>query len=435
MSMRAVDLVVKKRNGVRLEREELAYLVAGAVDGSIPDYQLSAWLMAVCWRGMTDEETTDLTLEMAASGTINEPRAAAGGRLVVDKHSTGGVGDKASLVVAPLVAACGVPVAKLTGRGLGHTGGTVDKLEAITGFRSALSNEEFLRLLHRHDLAIAGQSGAMAPADGVLYALRDATGTVESIPLIASSIMSKKLAGGAHAILLDVKVGSGAFMRRREDAEQLARLMVSIGQQAGRRVHAVLSNMEQPLGNAVGNALELKESIATLRGEGPADLQELSRHEAVELLLLAGRANSPAQAAALVEQTIRSGAALAKLAEVVAAQDGDAEQVLKPERLPVAQVIRQLPSPRRGHISRIDALRIGLAAVRLGAGRETKSHQIRHDVGIVLHHKVGDEVEEGEPLLEIHATSQHEVERVVRQLLRAYVFSDDPVASLPVLLG
>ncbi|HEY8623371.1 MAG TPA: thymidine phosphorylase, partial [Casimicrobiaceae bacterium] len=303
--MRAVDLILKKRGGERLTRAELAYFVRGATDGSIPDYQLAAWLMAVCWRGMGDDETIDLTLEMASSGRVNDLREAAGGRIVVDKHSTGGVGDKSTLVVAPLVAACGVPFAKLTGRGLGHTGGTVDKLESFAGFRSALSGDEFQSLLRQHDLAIAGQSNELAPADGRLYELRDSTGTVDSVPLIASSIMSKKLAGGAGAILLDVKVGSGAFMRDRHEAERLAMLMLAIGERAGRRVLAVLSNMEQPLGNAVGNSLEVAEAVATLRGEGPPDLDELCRHEAAELLVLAGRVASHQEAASLVEQAIR----------------------------------------------------------------------------------------------------------------------------------
>ncbi len=432
--MRTVDLIVKKRRGERLSREELAYLVRGITDRSIPDYQLASLLMAICWRGMTDEETADFTLEMAASGSMNDLEHFAGGRLVVDKHSTGGVGDKATLVVAPLVAACGVPFAKLTGRGLGHTGGTVDKLESITGFRASLNNDEFLRLLQDHDLAISGQSDNLAPADGRLYALRDATGTVDSIPLIASSIMSKKLAGGAQAIVLDIKVGSGAFMKQRDEAERLGRLMVSIGEQAGRRVHAVLSNMEQPLGNAVGNALELAEAIATLRGEGPADLWELSRREAIELLLVGGRAQSEDEAAALVEDAITGGAALQKLADVVAAQEGDPDQVLHPETLPAAAVIRPLTSPRGGYIRRIDALTVGLASVRLGAGRATKADSIQHEVGFVLRHKVGDRVEAGAELLDIHAASHADADRAAHEVLRAYGFSDEPVAPLPVLL-
>ncbi len=432
--MRTVDLILKKRRGERLSREELAALVRGITDGSIPDYQLTALMMAICFRGMTDEETAEFTLEMAGSGSMNDLDRFAGGRLVVDKHSTGGVGDKATLVVAPLVAACGVPFAKLTGRGLGHTGGTVDKLESITGFRASLNNDEFLQLLRDHDLAISGQSDNLAPADGRLYALRDASGTVDSIPLIASSIMSKKLAGGAQAIVLDIKVGSGAFMKQRAEAERLGRLMVMIGEQAGRRVHAVLSNMEQPLGNAVGNALELAEAIATLRGEGPADLWELSRRESIELLLVGGRARTADEAAILVDAAIASGAALGKLADVVAAQDGDPRQVLQPETLPSAAVVRPLNSPRSGYIRRIDALTVGLAAVHLGAGRAAKGDPIRYEVGCVLRHKVGDLVEVGAPLLDIHAANHADAERAAQELLRAYAFSDEPVAPLPVLL-
>ncbi len=430
--MRAVDLILKKRAGARLSEPELRWLVRGAVDGSIPDYQLAAWLMAVCWLGMTDDETADLTLAMAESGATLDLSGVPG--TVVDKHSTGGVGDKATLVVAPLVAACGVRVAKLTGRGLGHTGGTVDKLESIPGLRLALDGAEFKRLLREHGLAIASQSAELAPADGVLYALRDATGTVESIPLIASSIMSKKLAGGAAAILLDVKVGSGAFMKDRATAEQLARLMVAIGERAGRRVRAVLSSMEQPLGRAVGNALELAEAIETLRGAGPPDLDELCRHEAAALLMLAGHAASEDAARKEVDRALGSGAALAKLAEVVAAQGGDARCLLEPERLPRAPVLRSLPSPRAGYVAAVDALAIGRAAVALGAGRATKGEPVRHDVGFVLHRKTGDVVAAGEPLLEVHAASDADAEAALRAAAVAYRFSDEPVAATPVVL-
>ncbi|HLZ72187.1 MAG TPA: thymidine phosphorylase [Dehalococcoidia bacterium] len=430
--MKLVDLILRKRAGQRHTRDELQELVRGAVDGSLPDYQLAAWLMAVCWRGMSDEETADLTLEMAASGATLDLSEIPG--VVVDKHSTGGVGDKATIVVAPLVAACGVPVAKLTGRGLGHSGGTVDKLESIPGLRLALAGDEFTRLLRGHGLAIASQSAELAPADGVLYALRDATGTVESIPLIASSIMSKKLAGGASAILLDVKVGSGAFMKDRAPAEQLAQLMVAIGERAGRRVRAVLSNMEQPLGLAVGNALELAEAIATLRGAGPADLDELCRHEAAALLVLAGRCTDEHDALAEVGYAVRSGAALEKLVEVVAAQGGDAGYVREPERLPRAPVVRRLLSPGRGYLSRLDALAIGRAAVALGAGRAAKNGAIRHDVGIVLHRKVGDRVEAGEALLEVHAGSEADAERALGSIAAGFTVSDEPVAPPAVLL-
>ncbi|MHB8574490.1 MAG: thymidine phosphorylase [Dehalococcoidia bacterium] len=432
--MRTVDLILKKRGGGRLSRAELAYLIGGATAGTIPDYQLAAWLMAVCWQGMTDDETADLTLEMAASGRMQSLAGIGAGGVVVDKHSTGGVGDKATLVVAPLVAACGVPFAKLSGRGLGHTGGTIDKLESFAGFRTALDGTEFLRLLGEHGLAIAGQSADLAPADGVLYALRDATGTVESIPLIASSIMSKKLAGGASAILLDVKVGSGAFMKERDEAEALARLMVAIGVHAGRRVEAVLSNMRQPLGRAVGNALEVREAIETLRGEGPADLDELCRHEAEALLLLAGRADGREEARAIVDGAIADGSALRKLAEVIAAQGGDARDVYDPERLTTAPAVLPLPSPRPGYLAELDALAIGLASVRLGAGRALKGEAIRHDVGFMLHKKVGDRVEAGEPLLDVYARTRAEAEAALDAALTACRFSDTSVPPQPVLL-
>lgn len=430
--MRAVDLILRKRLGGRLSAEELRWLVRGAVDGTIPDYQLAAWLMAVCWRGMTDEETADLTLAMAESGATLDLGDLPG--TVVDKHSSGGVGDKATLVVAPIIAACGVPVAKLTGRGLGHSGGTVDKLESIPGLRLALDGAEFKRLLREHGLAIASQSADLAPADGVLYALRDATGTVESVPLIASSIMSKKLAGGAAAILLDVKVGSGAFMKDRAAAEQLARLMVAIGERAGRRVQAVLSNMEQPLGRAVGNALELAEAVAALQGAGPPDLDELCRHEAAALLVLAGHAVSEEAACAEVDRAIGSGAALAKLAEVVGAQGGDARCVLEPERLPRAPVVRALPSPRAGYIAGVDALTIGRAAVALGAGRAMKSAAIRRDVGFVLRRKTGDAVAAGEPLLDVHAATEADAQTALRAVAGAYRFGEEPIAAPSVLL-
>jgi len=437
-TVRMVDLIRDKRAGERLDRDDLAFIVRGATDGSIPDYQLSAWLMAVCWQGMTDAETADLTLAVAGSGVQLDydcVLGSSGGVTVVDKHSTGGVGDKATLVVAPIVAACGVPIAKLTGRGLGHTGGTVDKLESITGMRLALGRMEFLDLLARWGCVIAGQSAELAPADGLLYALRDATSTVESIPLIASSIMSKKLAGGAGAILLDVKVGSGAFMKDRRAAQRLAELMVSIGERAGRRMQATLSNMEQPLGNAVGNAVEVAEAIQALQGAGPADLDILCRHEAVALLLLAGRVQSQQEAVTLVDRAIASGAALERFADVVEAQGGDRSQVLNPTRLPSAPVKHTLNSPAAGWIARLDALTVGLASVRLGAGRAAKHDAIRHDAGIVLQHKAGDRVERGEPLLEVHASSDAAATTALAELLPAYTIVDHPVAPLPVLLS
>src|SRR5437667_6154484 len=334
--MQAVELIRKKRDGNRLSTEEIDCFIAGYMQGRSPDYQVSAWLMAVYWRGMAAHETRDLTMAMAHSGKELHVRDTISP--VVDKHSTGGVGDKVTLAVAPLVAACGVAVGKMTGRGLGHTGGTVDKLESVSGFRSTLSREEFMRILTQHRIVLAGQSSDLAPADGKMYALRDVTGTVESIPLIAASIMSKKLAIGASHLLLDVKVGSGAFMKTVEQARRLAETMVAIGQLAGLHTVAASTSMGQPLGHAIGNALEMAEAISILRGEGPEDVSELCCHEATELLLMTGTTATMFEAEERVKQVIYSGAALAKLAEVIAAQGGDPQQIEQPELLPKAPV-------------------------------------------------------------------------------------------------
>ena len=430
--MRMVDLILKKRAGGAHDAAELAFIADGAASGALPDYQLAAWLMAVCWHGMAAEETAAFARAIAASGATLDLSDIAG--TVVDKHSTGGVGDKATLVVAPIVAACGVPVAKLSGRGLGFTGGTIDKLESIAGFNGTLAGEQFHAVLGVHGLAIAGQSAELAPADGRLYALRDVTGTVDSLPLIATSIMGKKLAGGAGAILLDVKCGGGALMQTLDEARALAGAMVAIGRAAGRRMRAVISGMDQPLGCAVGNALEVAEAVATLRGEGLADLTALCRHEAIELLLLAGRAGDRGEADTLVEGAIRSGAALAKLAEVVAAQGGDAQLVLHPERLPHAAIVRPLPAPRDGWVAAIDARAVGEASVRLGAGRQTKNDAIRPEVGFILHRKVGDHVAAGEPLLEVHAASEDSAAAVLTDLAASYRLSDSPIALPAVVI-
>jgi pyrimidine-nucleoside phosphorylase len=432
--MRMVDLILKKRAGGAHDAPELAFIADGAAAGSLPDYQLAAWLMAVCFQGMTADETAAFARAIAASGTTLDLHAAVRG-VVVDKHSTGGVGDKATLVVAPIVAACGVPVAKLSGRGLGHTGGTIDKLESIAGFNAALSSEQFLATLANQGLAIAGQSAELAPADGRLYALRDVTGTVDSLPLIATSIMGKKLAGGADAILLDVKCGTGALMQTRAQAQALAQTMVEIGRAAGRRMHAVITAMDQPLGNAAGNALEIAEAVATLRGEGPADLRLLCRHEAAALLLLAGRAANQGEADMMVDEAIRSGAALQKFIEVVAAQGGAAELLQDPTRLPRAAVIAPLPAPRAGWVSRLDARTVGEAVLQLGAGRASKDDTVRPEVGVVLHHKIGDHAAAAEPLLAVHAASAPAAEAALSALLTAYSFSDAPVPPPPVLLG
>jgi pyrimidine-nucleoside phosphorylase len=352
---------------------------------------------------------------------------------VVDKHSTGGVGDKVTLAVAPLVAACGLPVAKMTGRGLGHTGGTVDKLESISHFRSALSRAEFWAILRAQNLVLAGQSNDLAPADGKMYALRDVTGTVESIPLIAASIMSKKLAVGASHLLLDVKVGAGAFMKTLDDAQVLAHTMVDIGARAGVKTAAVITAMEQPLGQAVGNALELKEAIAILQGAGPADVTTLCHHEATRLLEMTGLAKSSAEAEARVQAAIQSGAALEKLAAVVAAQEGDARQIMEPSRLPEAPLKLSLAAPRAGYIAAIQAEQIGLASMKLGAGRFKKGEPIDHATGLLLLAKVGDHVEQGQPLLEIHARTEAQVASIQAELLSSYRWSETPATSGPLI--
>jgi pyrimidine-nucleoside phosphorylase len=370
--MRAVDVISKKRDGGELTKEEIEFFVAGFVRGEIPDYQASAWAMAVLLRGMNARETTDLTLAMVASGDRLDLSQVV--PLAVDKHSTGGVGDKTTLVVEPVVAACGVPVGKMTGRGLGFSGGTLDKLESIPGFRADLTTKEFLEQLARIGVVLAGQSADLAPADGKLYALRDVTGTVPSIPLIASSVMSKKIAAGSQAVVLDVKVGVGAFMQTLEQAEELARLMVEIGRQGGLKVVALLSDMNQPLGNAVGNALEVKEALATLSGEGPPDFVEHCLVVAGHMLRLAGRASDLAGARALAQAALADGSGLGKFRALVGAQGGDPRCVDEPERLPAAQLVEEFRAPTSGYLLAVHAAEIGHAAVELGAGwlRETR---------------------------------------------------------------
>jgi pyrimidine-nucleoside phosphorylase len=429
--MQTVALIKKKREGQALSAAEIEWLVQGFTRGDIPDYQFSALLMAIVWRGMDAQETTDLTLAMARSGeqlAVRQTLSPA-----VDKHSTGGVGDKVTLAVAPLVAACGLPVAKMTGRGLGHTGGTVDKLESVSGFRAALSQEEFWSILRAHHLVLSGQSNDLAPADGKMYALRDVTGTVESIPLIASSIMSKKLAIGASHLLLDVKVGSGAFMKTLPDAEKLAQTMVEIGNRAGVQTAAVISAMDQPLGQAIGNALELAEAIHILQGKGPADVTALCHHEATTLLTMTGLAADREAAEASVHQAISSGAALEKLAAVIEAQGGDARQVRDPSLLPAAPVRMPLAAPRAGFIAGIEAERVGLATMKLGAGRFKKGDPIDHATGLLLYAKVGDEVQATQPLLEIHARSAEQAQAIQAELLSAYQWSDAPVSPGPLI--
>ncbi len=426
-----VRAIERTRRGEPLGAETIDALVGGFTRGAIPDYQTAAWLMAVLWRGLAADDLTALTLAMARSGdTLNLSSI---GRPVADKHSTGGVGDKTTLVVAPIVAACGVPVAKMSGRGLGHTGGTVDKLESIPGFDPELTVAQFMDVLRRCDLVIAGQSADLAPADGKLYALRDVTGTVPSIPLIASSIMSKKLAIGADAILLDVKVGRGAFMETMADATALAETMVRIGAGAGKQTVAVISDMDRPLGRAVGNTLEVIEAIATLRGGGPADLRALALHEAALLLVMTGAAADEAAGERMAVEAITSGAAFEKFAAVVAAQGGDRRAVEDTSRLPHAPVVRTVPAPESGYIADIEPLAIGRAAMRLGAGRERKGDTIDPAVGIVLRATVGERVERGAPLFDIHARDTTDAERVRVDALAGYVFSEKPIAVPPLI--
>ena len=429
--MQAVELIRKKRDGDVLSTAEINWLVDQYTRELIPDYQMSALLMSIYWRGMDARETSDLTLAMAHSGEELHVRNIISP--VVDKHSTGGVGDKVTLAVAPLVAACGVAVGKMTGRGLGHTGGTVDKLESVTGFRSTLSREEFMRILIQHRIVLAGQSDDLAPADGKMYALRDVTGTIESIPLIAASIMSKKLAIGASHLLLDVKVGSGAFMKNIDQARELAQTMVDIGRLAGLHTVAAITSMNQPLGCAIGNALEMAEAISILRGEGPEDVSELCYHEASELLVMTGTMATMIEAEEHVKHVIHSGAAAAKLAEVIAAQGGNPQQIEEPELLPKAPVRTMLLAPHSGYIAGIEAEQVGLASMRLGAGRFKKGEHIDHRTGFILQAKMGQYRQAGEPLVEIHARSESEARNIQEALLACFTWSDAPVTVGPLV--
>ncbi|HLN61968.1 MAG TPA: pyrimidine-nucleoside phosphorylase [Symbiobacteriaceae bacterium] len=416
--MRAYDIIYKKRMGEALTRAEIEFLVKGFTTGEIPDYQMAAWAMAVCLRNMTARETADLTMAMAHSGDVIDLSAIHGKK--VDKHSTGGVGDKVSLVLVPLVAACGAPVAKMSGRGLGHTGGTLDKMEAIPGMRIERTTEEFIEQVNRIGCAVVGQTGNLVPADKKLYALRDVTATVDSIPLIASSIMSKKIAGGADAIVLDVKTGSGAFMKTREDSFRLAQAMVEIGREVGREVAAFVSDMDQPLGFAVGNALEVAEAIETLRGFGPQDLETVCLSLGAQMLRLAGVAPDADAARKMLTRALRSGAGLNKLIELIEAQGGDASYIRQPVKLPRAATIVPLTAPQAGYVQAIEALEVGVAAAMLGAGRETKESVIDQAVGVVLRKKVGDAVEAGEALADLHVNDASRLAEVQERLLNAY---------------
>ncbi len=428
--MRAIDIIVAKRDGRELTREEIEFFIRGFTLGEIPDYQAAAWAMAVLLNGMTPRETTDLTLAMAHSGAVLDLSDVVD--IAVDKHSSGGVGDKTTLVVLPLVAACGLPVGKMSGRGLGFSGGTLDKMESIPGYRCDLTTDEFKRQLKKVGIVLTGQSLDLAPADGKLYALRDVTGTVQSVPLIASSIMSKKIAGGAHAIVLDVKVGLGAFMQTLDEARTLAGLMVDIGNLAGRKVVALLSDMNQPLGHAVGNALEVREAIDTLHGGGPADFREHCLQVAAHMLVQGRCCPDLESARYAAEATIASGAAFEKFRALVRAQGGDVSYVDDPDRLPRASIIEVIPALRSGWLAEVNARTIGEAAVSLGAGRAKKGDPIDHAVGFVIHKKVGERVEQGEPLLTIHANDRGKQAEIRRMAQSAVEFSESPVRPLPL---
>ena len=426
--MRAVDIIAKKRDGHELTSEELKFFVDGYTRGDIPDYQASAWCMAVLLKGMTDAETTAYTLHMARSGDVLDLHHIA--PFVVDKHSTGGVGDKTTLVVGPLVAAQGLPVGKMTGRGLGFSGGTVDKLESIRGFNVSLTTEQFMETLATHGIAITGQSVDLAPADGKFYALRDVTATVQSLPLIAGSIMSKKIASGADAIVLDVKVGRGAFMKTIEEAEALARLMVKIGQGVGLKVAAVLSDMNQPLGKAVGNALEVHEAIDTLHGGGAPDFRAHCLTIGGKMIQLAGKASGLEEAEQSLADSLDNGHAWEKFVEWITTQGGYRNQLENPDTLPAAPIVETVTAPQSAYVAHIDAAEVGYTGVALGGGREKKNDPIDYSVGIICHAKVGAHLNVGDPLFTIHANDQGKSGAAQARLLEAVRWSDSPVDSL-----
>ncbi|MEB7675453.1 pyrimidine-nucleoside phosphorylase [Staphylococcus equorum] len=419
--MRMVDIIEKKRDGQVLTKEEIEFFITGYTNGDIPDYQASGLAMAVFFQDMNDEERAALTMAMVNSGDVIDLSDIHGTK--VDKHSTGGVGDTTTLVLAPLVAAVGVPVAKMSGRGLGHTGGTIDKLESVEGFHVEISEEKFVKLVNEAKVAVIGQTGNLTPADKKLYGLRDVTGTVNSIPLIASSIMSKKIAAGADAIVLDVKTGNGAFMKTLEDAEALAHAMVSIGNNVGRNTMAIISDMGQPLGHAIGNALEVKEAIETLQGKGPEDLTELVMTLGSQMVVVGGKAKDLEEARALLEKAIQDGSALESFRTFLENQDGDGSVVDDVSKLPQAKYQVALPAESSGFVTEIVANEMGVASMMLGAGRQTKDDDIDLSVGLVLHKKVGDRVDEGEPLLTIHSNREN-VDDVIEKLNQSITVSE-----------
>jgi pyrimidine-nucleoside phosphorylase len=429
--MRMYDLILKKRHGDELSTEEINYFIEGYTKGTIPDYQVSALLMAIFFQKMSMRETSDLTMAMVNSGDALDLSRIEG--IKVDKHSTGGVGDTTTLVLAPMVAALGIPVAKMSGRGLGHTGGTIDKLEAFEGFSVEITEEQFIENVNSRKIAIMGQTGDLAPADKKLYALRDVTGTVDNISLISSSIMSKKIAAGADCIVLDVKIGDGAFMKSYEEAKELARVMVSIGKNTGRNTVAVISDMDQPLGLAIGNALEVKEAIDTLKGKGPVDLLELCLTLGSNMVVLAKKAEGVDEARKMLMKTIEDGSALAKLKEFVAAQGGNAGQVDNPEILPKAKYIVEVKSETEGYVSKINSENIGLAAMELGAGRAIKEDKIDLAVGIVLNKKRGQRVKKGDVIAYIHSNNESSIEKAARDILNNYIITDSIEGQVPLI--
>ena len=428
--MRLYDIIEKKRNGGELTKEEITFFIDGYTNGEIPDYQISALLMAIYFQDMTEVERASLTMAMVESGDQIDLSAIEG--IKVDKHSTGGVGDTTTLILAPLVASLGVPLAKMSGRGLGHTGGTIDKLEAVPGFHVEITNEAFIDLVNKNKVAVIGQSGNLTPADKKLYSLRDVTATVNSIPLIASSIMSKKIASGADGIVLDVKTGAGAFMKDLEDAKELAHAMVSIGNKVSRNTMAVISDMSQPLGYAIGNALEVKEAIDTLQGKGPEDLTELCLTLGSQMVVLAKKAKNIDEARQLLQEALTNGKAFDKFKQFLESQGGNAEVADNPELLPQAKFKIDLPAKSAGKVAAIIADELGTAAMMLGAGRATKESEIDLSVGIVLHKKIGDSVTEGESLLTIHS-NQENVDQVIEKLYESITITTEHIEA-PTLI-
>lgn len=429
--MRMYDLILKKKQGKELNTEEINWMIKEFTEGRIPDYQMSAMTMAICFQGMDKRETFDLTMAMRDSGDVLDLSRIDG--IKVDKHSTGGVGDKVSLVLTPIVASLGVPVAKMSGRGLGHTGGTIDKLESFSGFSTEISEEKFIDSVNTIGIAIAGQTANLAPADKKLYALRDVTATVDQMSLIASSIMSKKLASGADAIVLDVKTGNGAFMQKEEDAIALAKAMVDIGNRAGKQTVAVITDMDEPLGNAVGNALEIKEVIDALHGDGPEDLMEVVYALGTQMLLLAKRAEDEEIARNLITESIQERKALKKFAEFIENQGGNREEILHPDMLPKARYVIPVLAEEEGCIERILAQDIGIACMTLGGGRENKESTIDHGVGIILTKKISDTVKKGETLALIHANSKEKAVFASGLVKNAYRIAKEPAKKAPMV--